>query len=79
MSRRTVVVLALLTSLSLVAGPAQGWSASTSGTAAGRARTTTLQPVDSALTATCVPGLLNLSMSIRLNWTDTPQSWVDGY
>ena len=28
---------------------------------------------------TCVFGSLNLSLSVRLTWTDTPQAWVDHY
>jgi len=78
---RRIAVLVGLTVGSLLA-PADataGWSAAATPGGRGRAVTTTLEPVDSVLTATCVFGALNLSLTIRLTWTDTPQSWADGY
>lgn len=80
MIRRIAVVVGLIVGSWLAPADARaGWSGATAPGAVGRAVTTTLQPVDSALTATCMVGALNLSLNIRLSWTDTPQAWVDGY
>ena len=78
MIRRIAILVGLMLGSSLA--PAQGtWSAASTSGGIGRAVTTTLQPIDSTLTTQCIFGLLNLSVSIRLTWTDTPQTWVDGY
>jgi hypothetical protein len=77
--RRLAVVVGLILGSSLAPAHATGWSASAAPGAVGQAVTTILEPVDSALTATCMVGALGLSLTIRLSWTDTPQAWVDGY
>ena len=80
MNRRIAVVVGLI--LGSWLAPAQataGWSAAAAPAAVGRAVTATLEPVDSALSATCIVGPLGLSATIRISWTDTPQGWVDGY
>lgn len=79
MIRRIAVVAALIAGSWLAPAANAGWSAANAPGAVGRAATTTLQPVDSVLTATCRVGALGLSLDIRLSWTDTPQAWVDGY
>jgi hypothetical protein len=80
MIRRVAVVAGLVIgSLLAPADATAGWSAAAAPGTSGRAVTTTLEPVDSTLTATCIFGALNLSLTIRLTWTDTPQSWVNGY
>ncbi|MCA1843235.1 MAG: hypothetical protein LC792_08610 [Actinobacteria bacterium] len=79
MIRRLAVVVGLILGSSLAPARATGWSAAAAPGAVGRAVTTILEPVDSALTATCMVGALGLSLTIRLGWTDTPQAWVDGY
>ena len=79
MIRRIAVVAGLILGSSLAPAQATGWSAASSPGAVGRAVTTTLEPVDSPLTATCMVGALGLSLDIRLSWTDTPQAWASGY
>ena len=80
MIRRIAVVVGLILGSWLAPADATaGWSGASTPGALGRAVTTTLQPVDSALTATCMVGALGLSLNIRLSWTDTPQAWVNGY
>ena len=80
MIRRIAVLLGLIVGSLLAPDDAiAGWSAAAAPGSVGRAVTTALEPVDSPLTATCIFGALNLSLTIRLTWTDTPQSWVDGY
>jgi hypothetical protein len=77
--RRITVVVGLILGSSLAPAHATVWSAASASEALGRAVTMTIEPVDSALTATCDVGPLGLSLTIHLGWTDTPQAWVTGY